>query len=220
MPGTTRDLVTEVIDLDGLRVTLVDTAGLRDTTDPIEVEGVARSHQAVAVADLVLSVEDQSRPRSSGSGSPEEREPFRYSPQEREPFRRAGRSQSHKRKVLCIANKADLTAVWSDDRALAVSAVTGRGLDDLRRGIAAALDVDLQRDRPAITNVRHIAIVERAQEALMRARAAALPENGSMPEEFVLADLAEARTALEEISGRRATEDLLAHIFARFCIGK
>src|SRR5882672_435110 len=100
MPGTTRDLVTEVVDLDGLRVTLVDTAGLRDTTDPIEVEGVARSHQAVAVADLVLSVEDQSRPRSSGSGSPEEREPFRYSseerepfrysPQEREPFRRAG----------------------------------------------------------------------------------------------------------------------------------
>jgi len=168
----------------------------------------------------VLSVEDQSRPRSSGSGSPEEREPFRYSPQEREPFRRAGRSQSQKRKVLCIANKADLTPAWSDDRALAVSAVTGRGLDDLRRGIAAALDVDLQRDRPAITNVRHIAIVERAQEALMRARAAALPENGSMPEEFVLADLAAARTALEEISGRRATEDLLAHIFARFCIGK
>jgi tRNA modification GTPase len=67
MPGTTRDLVTEVIDLDGLRVTLVDTAGLRDTTDPIEVEGVARSHQAVAVADLVLSVEDQSRPRSRGA---------------------------------------------------------------------------------------------------------------------------------------------------------
>src|SRR6267142_895120 len=77
IPGTTRDLVTEVIDLDGLRVTLVDTAGLRETHDPIEVEGVARSHQAVAVADLVLSVEDQSRPRSNGSDSPEEREPFR-----------------------------------------------------------------------------------------------------------------------------------------------
>jgi tRNA modification GTPase len=220
VPGTTRDLVTEVIDLDGLRVTLVDTAGLRDTTDPIEVEGVARSHQAVAVADLVLRVEDQSRPRSSGSGSPEEREPFRYSPQEREPFRRAGRSSSHKRKVLYIANKADLTPAWNDDRAVAVSAVTGHGLDHLRRSIAAALDVNMLRDRPAITNVRHIAIVERAQEALMRARAAALPENGSMPEEFVLADLAEARTALEEISGRRATEDLLAHIFSRFCIGK
>jgi tRNA U34 5-carboxymethylaminomethyl modifying GTPase MnmE/TrmE len=54
----------------------------------------------------------------------------------------------------------------------------------------------------------------------MRARAAALPANGPMPEEFVLADLADARSALEEISGRRATDDLLAHIFSRFCIGK
>jgi tRNA U34 5-carboxymethylaminomethyl modifying GTPase MnmE/TrmE len=62
--------------------------------------------------------------------------------------------------------------------------------------------------------------VERAQEALLRAHAAALPENGSMPEEFVLADLADARAALEEVSGRRATEDLLAHIFEKFCIGK
>src|SRR5204863_3712503 len=65
VPGTTRDLVTEVVDIDGLRVTLVDTAGLRDTTDPVEVEGVARSRQAVAVADLVLMVEDRSQPRSS-----------------------------------------------------------------------------------------------------------------------------------------------------------
>jgi tRNA modification GTPase len=204
VPGTTRDLVTEVVDLEGLRVTLVDTAGLRDTTDPIEVEGVARSHQAAAVADLVLTVEDQSRPRSRGGS------------------RRATVSAPprHKCKVLYVANKADLTPAWRDDRAVAVSAVTGQGLDDLRRRIAAALDVDLQRDRPSITNVRHIAIVERAQEALMRAHAAALPENGSMPEEFVLADLADARAALEEISGRRATGDLLAHIFARFCIGK
>ncbi len=210
VPGTTRDLVTEVVDLDGLRVTLVDTAGLRDTTDPIEVEGVARSHQAVAVADLVLSVEDQSRPRSNGSDSPEEREPFRG----------AGWLATRASKVLYVANKADLAPAWRDERVVAVSAVTGQGLDVLHRRIAAALDVDLQRDRPSITNVRHIAIVERAQEALIRAHAAALPENGSMPEEFVLADLADARAALEEISGRRATEDLLAHIFARFCVGK
>ena len=84
----------------------------------------------------------------------------------------------------------------------------------------AALDTEIQRDRPALTNVRHIALVEHAQDALLRARAAASADGGSMPEEFVLADLADARAALEEITGRRATEDLLAHIFQHFCIGK
>ena len=192
VPGTTRDLVTEVIDLDGLRVTLVDTAGLRETHDPVEVEGVARSRQSVKVADLVLLVVDRTQPKR----------------------------QTHDYKGLVVANKSDLPSAWDDERAIPVSATTGAGLADLRRKIVAALDVDLQRDRPAITNVRHIAQAERARDALTRARAAALADGGSMSEEFVLADLSDARTALEEISGRRATEDLLAHIFSRFCIGK
>jgi tRNA modification GTPase len=75
-------------------------------------------------------------------------------------------------------------------------------------------------DRPGITNVRHIALVEQADRALQRARTAALAEGQSMPEEFVLADLQEARAAFEEVTGRRTPEDLLAHIFDRFCIGK
>jgi tRNA modification GTPase len=83
-----------------------------------------------------------------------------------------------------------------------------------------ALDVESDADRPGITNVRHIALVERAYGALVRARDAALSESGSLPEEFVLADLQDARDALEEITGRRAPDDLLAHIFERFCIGK
>jgi tRNA modification GTPase len=73
-------------------------------------------------------------------------------------------------------------------------------------------------DRPEITNIRHIALVRQADAALHRAREAA--DAGSMPEEFVLADLQEARGALEEITGRRAPDELLAHIFERFCIGK
>src|SRR5439155_5577099 len=93
-------------------------------------------------------------------------------------------------------------------------------LEELRRRIVEALDVDLLRDRPAITNIRHITLVERAHPALGRARAAALAEGGAMSEEFILADLSVARKALQEISGRRAPEDLLAHIFSRFCIGK
>jgi tRNA modification GTPase len=190
--GTTRDLVTEVVDVEGLRVTLVDTAGLRDTQDPIEIEGVQRSRRAVATSDLVLTVVDGSRERL---------EITEY-------------------KGLTVASKADLPTAWAREDAVAVSAMTGAGLDELRRRIVGALDVDLLRDRPAITNVRHIALVERAHDALSRARAAAGADGGAMSEEFVLADLSDARAALEEISGRRAPGDVLEHIFSKFCIGK
>jgi tRNA modification GTPase len=187
VPGTTRDLVTEVVDLEGLRVTLVDTAGLREPSDRVEAEGVARSKQAVDVADLVLVVVDDDEP------------------------------QAVDKKHLVVQNKADL---GRPARGVLVSATGGTGLDELRRAIMSALDVEVFRDRPEITNVRHVMLVERAQEALERARTAALGDGGSMSEEFVLADLQEARAALEEISGRRAPEELLEHIFSRFCIGK
>ena len=194
VPGTTRDLVTEVVDVDGLRVTLVDTAGLRDTTDAIEREGVSRAEQAIAIADLVLRVEDRSRPRT--------------------------RQDILSCKVLYVANKSDLVAAWNDDRAVEVSATSGAGLDELRRRIAGALDEEPRRDSPAMTNARHLALADRAHQALSRARDAALPDGGSLSEEFVLADLSEARAAFEEISGRRAPDDLLEHIFSKFCIGK
>src|SRR5262245_3481897 len=197
VPGTTRDLVTELVDIDGVRVTLVDTAGLRTVRDVVEAEGVERARQSAAVADLVLHVEDRSRPRASGIGRP----------------------GVDDRKVLCVANKSDLPAAWHESPAIEVSATTGAGLDVLRRTIISSLDVDLLRDRPSITNVRHIALVERVQAALQRARDA-VSTDASLSEEFVLADLAEARIALEEISGRRSSEDLLAHIFSRFCVGK
>jgi len=208
IPGTTRDLVAEVVDVGGLRVTLVDTAGLREARDAVEAEGVSRSRQAVAVADLVLAVEDRSQPRAA---------PLLPRPLD-PPDLRGPRSRQSR--VLCVANKNDLPAAWTDDDAVAVSAATGAGLDELRQRIAAALDEGPERETPSLTNVRHVALVGRAHEALRRARDAASTQGGSMPEEFVLADLADARAALEEISGRRATEDLLAHIFQNFCVGK
>ena len=195
VPGTTRDLVTEVVDIEGLRVTLVDTAGLRDTSDPVEIEGVSRARQAMGVADLILRVEDRSCARMESVD--------------------VGNS-----KVLYVANKSDLTPAWNDNYAVPVSAATGIGLDELRHRIVSALDVDLLRDRPAITNIRHVALVDRAHQALTRARTAALADGGALSEEFVLADLSDARAAFEEISGRRAPGDLLEHIFAKFCIGK
>jgi tRNA modification GTPase len=199
VPGTTRDLVSDTMDLEGLRVTLVDTAGLRETSDIVESEGVARAVGAASVADLVLVVCDLSDP------STVDVEIARQMPAAR---------------TLLVANKADLVRTWSRREAVEVSATTGNGIDQLRRRIIRALDVDLVVDRPEITNVRHIALVEQADRALQRARTAALADGRPMPEEFVLADLQEARAAFEEITGRRTPDDLLAHIFARFCIGK
>jgi tRNA modification GTPase len=203
IPGTTRDLVTEAIDLDGLRATIVDTAGLRATADIIEAEGVARSKRAHEVADVTLLVLDRSQPLDA-----EDREVI---------------AQTRDRNRLIVANKTDLAPAWLDCEpgpAVAVSAATGAGLDELRRRIAAALDVDLLADRPALTNVRHIALVQQAYDALTRARAAAFADGATLSEEFVLADLQDARSALEQVNGQRTSDDVLAHIFSKFCIGK
>jgi tRNA modification GTPase len=191
-PGTTRDLVTETIDLHGLRVTLVDTAGLRETADAVEAEGVSRSVRAQAVADLVVQVVDGD----------------------------AG-ADAINTKNFTVQNKIDIDGARICDAAcVRVSALTGEGLDELRHAIVSALDVDLQRDRPEITNVRHAALVQRAHDALSRALDGARADGGALPEEFLLADLQEARAALEEVTGRRASDEVLAHIFARFCVGK
>jgi tRNA modification GTPase len=210
VPGTTRDLVTEVVDIEGLRVTLVDTAGLRDTDDPVEIEGVLRAQQSVAVSDLILFIVDGSQPRLNGGNL-----------QGTDDNSQSAKSMQVKvNKRLTVMNKSDLPAAWTDRDAVSVSATKGAGLAELRHRIVEALDVDPLRDRPAMTNVRHIALVDSAQRALTRARVAALAEGGSLSEEFVLADLSEARAAFEEISGRRTPEDILDHIFSRFCIGK
>jgi tRNA modification GTPase len=129
--------------------------------------------------------------------------------------------QTTENKRVIVSNKSDLGHAWTDgEGALPVSAHTRDGFPALRAAIAAALDVDPLKDPPAITNVRHIALVQRAHDALQRAREAAAADGGSLPEEFVLADLQEARSAFEEISGRRTPDDLLAHIFSKFCVGK
>ncbi|MGB7218988.1 MAG: tRNA uridine-5-carboxymethylaminomethyl(34) synthesis GTPase MnmE [Vicinamibacterales bacterium] len=204
VPGTTRDLVTEEIDLGGLRVTLVDTAGLRETTNQIEAEGVARTRRTQAVADLTVVVLDRSQPLDE-----EDRQII---------------SQTTDNNRLIVANKADIRSAWSECGAtvdvVPISATTAQGLDTLRERIMMALGVDGFAERPAITNVRHIALAARAHEGLTRALDATRAGGGSLSEEFVLADLQDARAALEEICGRRAPEDLLAHIFSRFCVGK
>ena len=200
VPGTTRDLVTDTVDIGGLRVTLVDTAGLRETSDVVEAEGVRRSTGAAGVSDLILIVTDGSQPLQEA---------------DLDIFQ-----QFVETKTLIVANKQDVGLLWRREGAIPISAATGTGLDQLRQRILEHLDFEVIADRPAMTNVRHLALVERAHAALHRAHAATLADGGALSEEFVLADLQDARAALEEITGKRASEDLLTHIFTRFCIGK
>lgn len=196
VPGTTRDLVAETVDLYGHQVTFVDTAGLREGRDVVEREGIARSRGAEAVADVRVFVFDRSCPLDADE---------------------IGRIETAGKGIVAVANKSDLAAAWTRPGMVEVSAQTGAGLDVLRQRIIGALDVPHAADRPAITNVRHVELARQAREACGRARDAAA--SGSS-EEFVLADLQDARGALEAVTGRRTADDVLAHIFARFCVGK
>ncbi|HET9469393.1 MAG TPA: hypothetical protein VFO48_13305, partial [Vicinamibacterales bacterium] len=128
---------------------------------------------------------------------------------------------------VIVSHKSDLPKAWTsaDLRApsVAVSSKTGNGLDVLRREIRAALEGGnpaTARDTAAVTNVRHAALLERAHAAMRRAADALDAPGGPVAEEFVLTDLQDARASLEEVTGKRTSEDLLRHIFSRFCIGK
>ena len=202
VPGTTRDLVADRADIEGLAVTLVDPAGARATVDPIEREGVARSVQARAASSLVLVVLDQSEPLADDD------------------HRVLDGTRGRPRVV--VKNKSDRPdrcgAVEESDAVVAVSAQTGDGLPALRSAIVRALTAsDPVRDTPAITNVRHVALLGEARAAIDRGRTAAA---SSSPEEFIAADLQQAREQLDEIVGKRTSDDVLRHIFERFCIGK
>lgn len=200
IPGTTRDLLTERADIGGLSLALIDTAGVRETSDVVEREGVSRARDAIGVADLTIVVLDRSRPLS------------------RDDHDLLDATTSRSR--LVVLNKSDLPVGehFSSPGALAISAKTGEGLETLIDAIASALSAsESLRDTPTITNVRHTILLERAKESLTRA---GLALESKVSEEFPLLDLQEASAALQEITGKRTSDDLLRHIFERFCIGK
>jgi tRNA modification GTPase len=204
IPGTTRDLLTERVDIGGLAITLVDTAGLRDARDEIEAEGVQRAHDARRVAALTIVVID-------GSVSIDEAD-------------RALAAAGAGPRLVAIS-KSDLPRAWtpaelgtSDDATVRVSSITGDGLAELRTQVARVVSArDDLRDPPAISNVRHLALVDAAREAVANADRALA---SGATEELVLTDLTRARRALEEVTGRRTSADVIDEIFRRFCIGK
>jgi tRNA modification GTPase len=184
-------------------MTLVDTAGIRvSAADAVEAEGISRAHSAAAAADLLLIVVDGSQPLNAED--------------------RAVLNDTAARSRLVVRAKSDLPRTWNasdlGSASIDVAAPANKGVDALRAAMVAALTSDRPAgDAPAVTNLRHVALLEQAREALLRGASAA---RGSAPEEFVAADVAEARRCLEEITGRRTADDTLNAIFSRFCIGK
>ena len=195
IPGTTRDIVETRVVWDGIAVRLLDTAGLRDSDDPIEREGVARSRRAMESAGLVLAVLDGTEPAAAPVEAP------------------AGVPQ------LTVVSKSDLPRrLPPQPGEVAVSAVTGAGLSDLRREMKTALRLaDISADGSTVTNPRQASALSRARDSVRRAAAALAA--GITPD-AVMTDVEEAAGILGEITGESASEDILAAIFSRFCVGK
>ena len=208
--GTTRDVIEENVDLDGVPLRLIDTAGLRQTSDAVEKIGVDLARKAAEGADLVLWILDASVPEDLAS-SAEAAEMLDF---------------LKEKQYIILINKNDLTdarvrpaAIPAEAPLLWISARTGDGMQELSAKIRemffrGAIQADSQ---PMITNVRQKDVLRRALEALESALEAA---KNDLPEDVIMIDLTNAYDALGEISGKTLKSDVIDEIFKRFCLGK
>jgi tRNA modification GTPase len=202
VPGTTRDPLREHLTLDGLPVTVVDTAGLRDTNDPVELEGVRRARLEVARADRLLWVADVREPLAATLAA-------------------ARGAQSGDGGLTIVANKIDLGTEaprLGEEQGTAivyVSALTGAGIELLVAHLKQAAGLAGETAGTFSARRRHLDALERA---LAHLRAARAPLSGAL--ELAAEHLRNAQTALSELTGELTSDDLLGEIFATFCIGK
>lgn len=203
VPGTTRDTLSEVVNIQGIPVLLTDTAGVRSSSDQIEALGVERTRRAIADADLLVVVLDNSQP---------------LKPEDTEVLAEVSNCLS-----LVVFNKGDLTSVEhpidaQPFKSLVVSAKTGAGLEDLRAAIIEPFsERDSQDTGLLITDARHHDLLRRAQSALTAANESFAQR---LSEELILVGLYDALRYLGEITGETTSNDVLSQIFATFCIGK
>ena len=201
-PGTTRDTIEETANVRGLPVIFIDTAGLRESADQIEAEGVRRSRGALAEAELLLHVLDGSEPLHVAD-------------------EKLLSEFAHKKRLL-VRNKSDLPGrlrLPSDSPAVDVCCLTGDGIENVKDAIKAKVwsgEIEAGQWQVMI-NSRHEDALQRARAALERALAAL---QGGLGLELAALDLRIAVDAVGEIVGKTATEDLLDMIFSQFCIGK
>lgn len=206
-PGTTRDTISETLEVRGLAIRLIDTAGIRSTRQEVEVLGVERSREQVRSADVVLWVVDGSRGLSR-----EDEEVWQLV---------RDRTTIAVRNKLDLGLKAELTAEMEQccSSSVTTSALEGEGLERL---IGAILDAvspqrDLRTEPVLVTNLRHQHCLRRARRHVQEAIKAL---DRQLSEEFVIYDLRKALDQLGQITGEVVVEDILEEIFSAFCIGK
>lgn len=208
IPGTTRDTVEDILDISGVVAIITDTAGIRDTEDPIEKESVKRAQQALERADLVLFVLDMGSPLS------------------KEDLDLIQMVQEKQKRVFYILNKTDLPAQWDmislplpeNATIFRISALKKEGISQLIEALRAEVHFGaFQKDEVLLTNIRHKNALESALAKIEKAKNSLM--NG-LSQEFVTLDLRGAMDDLAEITGEIVTEDILNHIFSHFCIGK
>ncbi len=203
--GTTRDVIEESLDLHGVMIRVMDTAGLRDTDDLVEREGIKRTRAAQGEADLALVVLDGTVPLTSDDRD----------------LLEAVRDRKH----LVLLNKSDLAQTLETEAALTghptcpISAKTGLGVEAMKSALRAQLVSGgfEAAESVTVTNVRHRDALRRAGESLGQALESA---QGGMAGELVSIDVRAAADALGEITGAITTDEILAQIFSEFCIGK
>lgn len=212
--GTTRDTVEETLWIDGVAFRLIDTAGIRDTNDKVEAEGVRRSREAISKARVVVAVIDASLGRERAEHEAVDIHAMMNADQ-----------------MLVVAlNKVDAcggSLPWVDEawrraagasRVVLMSAKEGKGIDELKNGMMEAVGGgEVGVDDVLVSNVRHYEALLSAREALLRVRAGIDLGSGG---EILSMDLREVTEALGSITGEVATEDVLENIFKHFCIGK
>ena len=243
-PGTTRDVLEETINVRGIPVRLMDTAGMRDSTCELEQAGMERTRQAMERADLVLHVVDASSNAATWSGQSEASAQTRDdadvlprmtrmgmgepdesgAPSENirgiREIRGSSPASSASRHDIIVLNKCDLGihASWAEHGGVAVSALTGEGFEKLCDAIVdAALGGAAKGDWSVAINARHQACVEQARDFLHAALGAF---DQALSPEFIAEELRAAMDVIGDIVGRADTEELLGVIFGQFCIGK
>lgn len=194
-PGTTRDVIEEVINLRGIPLRLIDTAGVRESDDEIECAGMERTRQQVERADLVLQVVDGAECRVA--------------------------SAEWQARTVLVLNKSDLGEheSWRGVDAVRISCLSGSGIEALAEAIVALVTGGdaAKRDWSLAINARHQACLESARQLAAAAREALL--SGLSPE-FVAEELRGALDAVGDVVGKADNEDVLGKIFSTFCIGK